>query len=351
MSHSPEALFDLYAISRRIRRSQDILMEEYHPADEMRCPIHFCVGQESAPAALSRILRSDDVVMCHHRSHGYYLAKGAPLDDMIAEFYGKETGANGGLAGSMELSCGAANFFSGPILGGMFAMALGSAFKQKYGGEDAITVSVIGDGGMDEGIVYETINLAALRGLPILFVCENNSYSAHTRLDRHTVGENFVEKVRSFGLRAHLYDGNDPVLLLTELASIVGDIRRIGCPVFVEVSTYRMCGHVGPENDDVYGYRPEDEIRSWRERDPVAGLRKLLIARGIEAGKIAMLEKEIDDEVWAAIAKAKQAPARTFDEMLACNASDRTDAKADRLPVYELATFDGHQREARLAPY
>ena len=161
-------------------------MAEYHPADEMRCPMHFCVGQEAMPAALAQVLRRNDVLMSHYRSHGYYLAKGAPLEAMVAEFYGKETGSNSGVAGSMELGSHDYNFYSGAIVAGSLFIPFGAAFAQKYRRLDNVSVSVIGDGVFDEGITYEVFNLVALIDLPILIICEIQIRSAY--VDRATSG-------------------------------------------------------------------------------------------------------------------------------------------------------------------
>src|SRR6476646_4915045 len=143
MSSAAQTCLELYRMMYLIRRVEEVLMAEYHPADEMRCPMHFCVGQEAMPAALAHVLRRDDVLMSHYRSHGYYLAKGAPLDAMVAEFYGKGTGSNSGVAGSMELGSHDYNFYSGAIVAGSLFIPLGSAFAQRYRGLDDISISVI----------------------------------------------------------------------------------------------------------------------------------------------------------------------------------------------------------------
>ena len=114
----PKTVIALYRFMVRLWRCEEALMEEYHPADEMRCPVHFCVGQEAVPAALSLLLREDDYLFSHHRSHGYYLAKSAPMDALFAELYGRKTGANGGVAGSQDISMSSVNFYSGAILAG-----------------------------------------------------------------------------------------------------------------------------------------------------------------------------------------------------------------------------------------
>ena len=154
-------LLRLFRSMLRIRRVEEALIEEYHPGNQMRCPIHFCIGQEATPAALGLLLEPGDVISTHYRSHGYYLAKGAPLDAMVAEFYGKDTGSNRGLGGSMELAHHNSNIYSGAIVGGPAGLAVGSAFAQKYTNSKSITVAVFGDGAMDEGLVYEAINQGA----------------------------------------------------------------------------------------------------------------------------------------------------------------------------------------------
>lgn len=350
-SQSESTHLELYRMARLIRRSQEILMEEYHPADEMRCPIHFCVGQESAPAALAPLLRDDDVIMSHHRSHGYYLAKGGVLNEMVAEFYGKSTGCNGGLAGSQELSRHDSNFFSGTILSGMFAMATGAAFAQQYGETDGLTVAVIGDGGMEEGIVFEALNLAAVFNLPVLFLCENNLYSAHTRIETRSLSQTLVGRAEAFGVETHLLDGNDPILLHEAFQDVFTSIRGGGGPVFVEVRTYRTCGHVGPEDDDVLEYRTSSELQKWLGRDPIQFLRGALIKSGQPEDRIAALEDEIDDMVRAAIESAKQAPFPDFGEALTRNTADTLSGLVEAFPSRGQSQFDGNQNETKLMPY
>src|SRR4029079_9543401 len=209
MNQPLNARLELYRMMRLVRRAEEILMAEYHPADEMRCPMHFCVGQEAMPAALARVMRPADILMSHYRSHGYYLAKGAPLDAMVAEFYGKNTGANLGIAGSMELASHPHNFYSGAIVAGSLIMPIGGAFAQKYRGVDDISIAVMGDGVFDEGITYEIFNLAALHRLPLLIICENNKYAAHTPIDKRQAIGKLAERAAAFGIPFEKHDGND----------------------------------------------------------------------------------------------------------------------------------------------
>ena len=250
-----------------IRRSQEELIKRYHPADQMRCPMHFCIGQELMPAVLGTLMIKEDSVFTHHRSHGYYIAKKGSINEMIAEFYGKASGTTGGLAGSQELSYSSNKFFSGTILSGMFSVALGTAFAQKNYNKKNVSVTVIGDGGMEEGIVYETLNLASLKSLPILFICENNNYSTHTPLNERTLEKKPSNRAKSFNMETSYFEGNDPDKLFNLLSKIIKKIRITKKPQFIEIKTYRYNSHVGPEEDDHYNYRNKKEINNSIKKD------------------------------------------------------------------------------------
>lgn len=346
-----EDAFKIYRLMRLIRRTEEILMFEYRRANEMKCPMHFCVGQESMPAALSTVLRKADNLVTHYRSHGYYLAKGAPLEDMIAEFYGKATGANSGLAGSMELGHHECNFYSGAIVGGPVMIALGGAFAQKYQGLDDISVAVQGDGAMDEGVTYEVMNIAVLHQLPLLIVCENNGYAAHTPLAKHSGSKRMSDRARAFGMTAYDFDGNQPLDLAKHLSEITSGIRVGGGPVFMEIDTYRHCAHVGPDSDDEMEYRTPDEVARWIANDPIAKLRGHLMEVGVDRKAVEIAEAEIEDEVQSAVAAARMAPFPALDWALH-TVTANTYSKAI-LPFVKDAVqaFDGHQTEAKLAPY
>ncbi|MDC0855527.1 thiamine pyrophosphate-dependent dehydrogenase E1 component subunit alpha [Candidatus Pelagibacter sp.] len=259
-----------------IRSVEEAIVERYHPADKMRCPIHMCVGQELAPSVLNLFLKPEDGLWSHHRSHGYFMSKGGSVKEMIAEFYGKKTGTNGGLAGSQELSDPRINFFSGTILCGAFAMGVGDAFAKKYKNQKNISVAIVGDGGMEEGIVFESMNIAAMMNLPIVFICENNLYSVHTKLKERQTSNSIYQKAKTFGIKSSIYKGNDPDKLYEIFNNINSYVRKKSKPYFIELSTYRFSGHVGPEGDDHYNYRPKKEIEYWKKRDPLKFYEKKL---------------------------------------------------------------------------
>ena len=326
-------------------------MEEYHPADEMRCPMHFCIGQEATPTALSELLQPDDFLYSHHRSHGYYMARKAPLVDMMAEFYGKETGASGGLAGSQELSHSDYKFYSGAILSGAFVLAVGSAFASAYDGNGTVAIGVLGDGGMEEGVVFESLNLAAVKNLPVLFICENNGYSIQSPIQERTQSVVISERVKAFGVQASSVDGNDVFKVHEKLSEIIASMRANPAPYFLEVMTYRTCAHVGPEDDSHYGYRTEAEIQEWRERDPLIPLISALKADGVEASALDEMTAEIDTEIWDAINAAKAAPFPDFDAALACNMDEDYSPVVRQLIDGPVGDFDPTQRETTPGPF
>ena len=147
------------------------------------------------PAALSLLINKKDSLFCGHRSHGYYLSKNGPLNKLFAEFYGKKSGISGGMAGSQEMMFKDINFYSGALLSGSFAMSIGDAFSKKYNNQKNLSVAIIGDGGMDEGISYEVINMAIMMKLPVLFICENNLYSLKLICEREIKIFMFIKKI------------------------------------------------------------------------------------------------------------------------------------------------------------
>ena len=196
---SKKILIKLYSFMKELRICEQRLAKEYHPADEMRCPVHFCEGQEAAPAALNSLLKKNDYLFSHHRSHGYYLSKNAPLNKLFAEIYGKKTGANGGIAGSQDISFKEKNFFSGAILAGAVAISVGVAMALKLNKNNSkIVVAGFGEAATDEGVFWESLNYAALKKLPVIFVCENNKYGVFSPQKKKTSRNKYLKKIYRF---------------------------------------------------------------------------------------------------------------------------------------------------------
>ena len=336
----------------RLRMCEEALAREYHPADEMRCPVHFCIGQEAVPAALSVLLRDDDYLFCHHRSHGYYLSKGAPMDALFAELYGKQTGANGGLAGSQDISFPPQNFFSGAILAGATAISVGTALACQLRGSAQVTVAGFGESATDEGIFWESVNYAAVAKLPVIFVCENNNYSVFSPQLKRQALDNLSARVAAFGMRSRAIFGNDAIAVYRTLGKEFAAVRAGKGPGFIEAYTYRWSGHYGPESDDLVGYRNPSEVEAWKRNCPILLLKEALLARRIVSpDEILRIEREVTSEIAHCFkfAKSSSFPARTDWEMLN---SDPTSPMADKLLAeVERADFDAHQESPQAKGY
>jgi pyruvate dehydrogenase E1 component alpha subunit len=342
----------LYRGMLRLRRCEEALIREYHPADEIRCPVHFCVGQEAVSSSLSVLLRPDDYVFSHHRSHGYYLAKGAPMKALFAELYGKATGASGGKAGSQDISCPEVHFYSGAILCGAVAIGVGAALAELTRGGDRVVVTGFGEAATDEGTFWEAVNYAALKRLPIVFVCENNRYSTYSPQTNRHAADNLHERVAAFGVPSQSLFGNDVVQVYRALESVVAAARQRRGPSFVQAYTYRWNGHVGPESDDAIGYRPAEEVNFWKARCPLALMAAALRSAGLLAAEEqAAWTAEVDGEIAAAFAFAKASPFPTGARWPEWNYSAESPLADRLLHDVEAGRFDQYQAEAIPGPY
>lgn len=347
-----EAAMMLYRFMLRLRMCEEALAREYHPADEMRCPVHFCVGQEAVPAALSLLLRDDDHLFSHHRSHGYYLAKGAPMDAMFAELYGKSTGANGGLAGSQDISYPSRKFYSGAILAGATAISVGAALGFQLRKSSNVAVAGFGESATDEGIFWESVNYAALAKLPVVFVCENNNYSVFSPQLKRQALDNLSERVEKFGMRGRAIFGNDVMEVHRTLREEIARARAGDGPAFVEAYTYRWSGHYGPESDDLVGYREPSEIAAWKLNCPIALLEAGLLARGlINAGERERLAPGIQLQIDSCFDFAKSSAFPDEPEWSALNFSTESPLADRLLSELERADFNADQETHQAKGY
>ena len=342
----------LYRFMLRLRLCEDALTQEYHPADEMRCPVHFCVGQEAVPAALSLLLREDDYLYAHHRSHGYYLAKQAPMQALFAELYGKQDGANGGLAGSQDISFPSRRFFSGAILAGATAISAGSALATQLQRTDQVTVAGFGESATDEGVFWESVNYAALAKLPIVLVCENNNYSVFSPQLKRQPLDNISERVRTFGMASTAIFGNDVMLVHRTIRDAIARARAGQGPTFVEAYTYRWSGHYGPASDDLVGYRAPEELEAWKRNCPIELLEEALRAKGlladVEKGRFV---QEIEAEIEECFRFAKSSPFPSEPDWALLNLASAT-PEADRLLAeIDAREFDAHQESTQTKGY
>jgi TPP-dependent pyruvate/acetoin dehydrogenase alpha subunit len=348
-----KTVLQLYAGMLRLRLVEEALIREYHPADEMRCPIHFCVGQEAVPTALSLLVKKEDFVYSHHRSHGYYLSKSKSLNPLFAELYGKETGADGGKAGSQDISMAADNFFAGAILAGAIPIAAGTAMTFQNRKQPYCAISGFGEGATDEGVFWETMNYAAVRKLPLVLLCENNLYATYSPQTKRSAVRNIAERVHSFGVSSRTIFGNDVVAAYQAINEAFEQARSGKGPVFIEAFTYRWNAHVGPENDDHIGYRPEAEIEFWKANCPIKLLEKRLSLKGMDvAAEKDRLTKEIEKEIAAAFEFAKKSPFPAANTDIESYNWSKFSPLADKyLEDQTNTTFDETQAELIPAPY
>lgn len=318
--YSKGFLTRLYTIMLRIRICEESLVEPILNG-EIRCPVHLCSGQEAIAAGVCAGLKKEDYVFGTHRSHGHYLAKGGSLTELVAEVYCKETGCSCGRGGSMHLIAQEVGFLGAvPIVAGTISLAVGCALASKIKKEKRVTVSFFGDGAVGEGVLSESLNFAALKKLPVIFACENNLYSTHLPIRECRPENNIFEIGKPFGIPSFRVSGND-VLEVYEMAKRAVNICRKGKgPVFIEFMTYRLRGHVGP-NDNIPGLhtdiRPAEEIEKWRKKDPIINLEKFLLKNKILNKEIlANIKKKIEKEVNEAHVFAKQSPYSDESELM-----------------------------------
>ena len=308
----PDREISLYRNMLRVRNAEETLAALYKEK-EMRTPTHFGVGQEGIAVGVCDALRIDDVVYTHHRCHTHYLAKGGSLLGLVAELYGRETGCSRGRGGSVHLTDRSVGMLgSSPILGEGMALAVGSALAFRMDGESRVATSFFGEGTLDEGIAYECFNYAAIRKLPVLFVCENNFYATESQIEvRQPAGTLLCDRARSFKMEALKIDGNDVAAVYEATRKALEHVRNGGGPFFLECETYRWLEHVGPMFDHELkrSYRSKEEVDAWIARCPVARAGRSLVDRGIATqaqldGWLAEVRTEMD----RVVAEAKASP-------------------------------------------
>lgn len=292
-----------------IRRAEEQIAEMVR-VGEVKCPCHFAIGQEAVAVGVAQHLRTTDRGFGAHRSHSHYLASGGSVEKLMAEVLGRDTGASRGMGGSMHLY-GADTGFAGsvPIVAGTVPLAVGAGLAAKLDGSGDIGIAYFGDGACEEGVVHESLNLAAVMQLPVLFVIENNLYSSHLDIHLRQPGNRVARFAESHGITTCVVDGND-VIEVARVASDLIERARLGKgPGFIEAVTYRWCGHVGPdENIDVGLRRSAEEVAAWKKRDPIARLRAALETRGLATVEIEHRFQAAAQDARAAREKAYGAP-------------------------------------------
>jgi pyruvate dehydrogenase E1 component alpha subunit len=310
MTLDPGTLVALYTTMLRIRKTEEKLAELLRIPDEILCPVHLYLGEEAVATGVCTNLNDADFVFSSHRSHGHFLAKGGSLKKMMAEIYGRSTGSSKGRGGSMHLSEPERGLpGSSAIVAGTVSTAAGAAYAFKLGRKKNVSVTFFGDGATNEGVFYETLNLAVLNKLPMIFVCENNLYSTHLSIKNCLGDTDIRKKAEAFGLPAYRIDGNNVIEVYETVAQAVSRARNGDGPTFVEAMTYRWLGHVGPNDDIDKGLRSRAELDEWKERCPVKQMEGILLKQGVvnKAG-LKEINDRVNREVGEALEFAKESP-------------------------------------------
>jgi acetoin:2,6-dichlorophenolindophenol oxidoreductase subunit alpha len=241
--------------------------------------IHLYIGEEAVATGVCAHLKETDFVASTHRGHGHALAKGVPARQVMAELWGRSTGCSGGRGGSMHLYAPEHGFLgSNGIVGGGIPMAGGAAFSAKYRGTSQVSVSFFGDGANNLGAFHETLNLASLWKLPAVFVCENNLYATQMSFLKSTAGQNVAVRAAGYAMPGVQVDGQDVLTVYQVAGEAVARARAGEGPTLIECLTYRFGGH--HEGDPGTGYRSDEEIAAWKQREPIQMLAKRLLAEG-----------------------------------------------------------------------
>lgn len=280
---------------------------------EIRTPCHLYSGQEAAAVGVLANFTNKDYVFGTHRSHGHYIAMGGSLRGMMAEIFCRETGCARGRGGSMHLVAPEKGMLgAAPIVGGTISLALGSALASYVRGDRRVSAAFFGDGATGEGAIYESLNFASLNNLPVMFVCENNLYATHMPIRACRNSECISRIAEPFNIRTWRVDGND-VLAVYEAAKEAVSLCRAGKgPVFLECLTYRLRGHVGPD-DAIQGIhtdiRPPEELRKWRKKDPLIRFENYLESKKIfTRARLSAITRKAAAEAQDAIAFARRSP-------------------------------------------
>ncbi len=316
------AAVELYRTMLRIRLAEERVVELY-PTDKIQSPIHLSIGQEAIVAGVCRALDKDDRAYGTYRGHGLYVAKGGSLERMFAELFGKDTGCARGKGGSMHMVAPELGLMGcSAVVASTIPVATGDALAAKMKGEKRLTAVFFGDGGIDEGVFYESVNFAALKKLPVLYVLENNGYAIHSKVtDRH-VRADLWRIGESLGLEGRRFDGNDVEQVYESAAAAAAEIKAGKGPLLLEYTTCRAFEHVGPRTDFQETYHEKGDEGKAKTCDPLAVAEKALTYRGWgDAASFAAWRQEALAEIDAAVRFAEQspfpAPERLFEDQFA----------------------------------
>jgi pyruvate dehydrogenase E1 component alpha subunit len=287
----------------RIRRFEEKCAELYS-AGKIRGFLHLYIGEEAVAVGAMQALTPEDAVVATYREHGHALARGIASSALMAEMYGKREGCSRGRGGSMHVFDAATRFYGGnAIVGGALPLAVGLALADRLLGRRRVTACFFGDGAVAEGEFHESLNLAALWKLPVLFLCENNLYAMGTRIERALSQPDLTIKAQGYGIAAEAVDGMDVVAVEAAVCRAAQSVRDGNGPIFLELRTYRFRAH---SMFDPELYRDKAEVELWKQRDPLQLLKLQIERQGpIDPQIYAAQDADVEQELAAAVAFAE----------------------------------------------
>ena len=304
---SHEQLVEMYRTMIKIRLFEEMADKQY-ALGKVHGTMHLSAGQEAVAVGTGFAVRKGDYLLNHHRGHGHFIASGADVNRMMAEFLGKDTGYCRGRGGSMHIAdVTANNLGANGIVGGGLQLAVGVGLAVQMKKTDQIVLTIFGDGAANEGIFHESLNMAKIWDLPILYLCENNQYGMSANVVNVSAKTPFKARAAAYDIPGYYIDGNDVLAVYETIQEAAEHARSRKGPVFVEAQTYRYFGH---SKSDRNLYRTKDEIEYWKTvEDPIFRFEKLLVEAGlVDENKINSIKEEMTDEIDKAVVFAENSP-------------------------------------------
>jgi pyruvate dehydrogenase E1 component alpha subunit len=289
-------------------RNFEYTLNDLYSAGKIVGDLHLYVGEEAVAVGVCCSLRKDDYILTTHRGHGYSLAKGADVNRIMAEFFGKSTGICKGKGGSMHLADVSVGLLGATgIVGGGIPLATGAAFSAKYRGTDQVAVGVFGDGASNQGTFHESLNLASIWDLPVVYICENNQYAESTHVSKVMKVKNIADRAVAYAMPGIVVDGMDVTAVYQAASDAVARARKGNGPTLIECKTYRFEGHeIG---DPQYNYRTKQEVDQWKAKCPIRHLRQRLIESRVLAEKeFDEIDQDVKQQLESAVKFARESP-------------------------------------------
>ncbi|MDR1586244.1 MAG: thiamine pyrophosphate-dependent dehydrogenase E1 component subunit alpha [Treponema sp.] len=316
-TYSKELLLDIYLVMKQIRLFEETSFQ-FFQENKLRGSVHLCIGQEAICASIISLLNDGDYITSTHRGHGHGIAKSRDLKSAFSELMGKETGFCHGRGGSMHI-CDLAkgNMGANAIVGGGLPIAAGGALAQKMRKTGHVTVAFFGDGASNQGTFHESLNLASVWKLPLVFVCENNGFAISVPVSQSTSVKDIADRAAGYAMPGIVVDGNDVIAVLDVFSRCLERARNGEGPSLIEAKTYRWKGHW---TGDPEVYRTREEVAAWMEKCPIKRFRAYLLEKGVAAEKElaaidARAQKEVAEAAQFALASPEPDPAHVMDGM------------------------------------